>query len=246
MSHFVLLVTFYLQGENSPADLNSTVQCVGSKSSSEALICEMDYQPDSLGYNNALSQLSHVEMTRRLVQMRDLPSDLLFPSTTWEDALRILYGYGTMDSSAEASTSPSSSASSLFPADELYWGGMTADTSIYLQSALNMTQVQADAQGHWRIFSKLGAGYSTSRKVGEIVNNAYACLPVLNKDSQREKRGIGGEVDPEPDVTVGSGLEFTISVRGSIALDASLSQADLAVFTAVNEAVAALLDGRLG
>jgi hypothetical protein len=65
--------------------------------------------------------------------------------------------------------------SALFPS--VQWGGMTADTSIYLQSALNMSSVQLDASGQWRIFSKLGAGYSSSRLVGEITNNGYACLP---------------------------------------------------------------------
>lgn len=76
---------------------------------------------------------------------------------------------------------------------------MTVDISVFLQSGLDMEvrrcprlfaivnicdcgcamrqAVEAAAQGKWRIFSKLGAGYSNSRYVGEIVNNAYACLP---------------------------------------------------------------------
>lgn len=65
--------------------------------------------------------------------------------------------------------------SSLFPS--VQWGGMTADTSIFLQSALNISDVQLQSNGNWRIFSKLGAGFSSSRLVGEITNNAYACLP---------------------------------------------------------------------
>ena len=91
----------------------------------------------------------------------------------------------------------------LFPTVE--WGGMTADPSIFVQSALDMHQVQQQSQGQWRIFSKLGivanrlnsnnkteynvslnycishytgAGYSNSRYVGEIIDNAYACLPM--------------------------------------------------------------------
>ena len=40
-----------------------------------------------------------------------------------------------------------------------------------------MTKVEEDSEGRFRIFSKLGAGYSSSDYVGEILNNAYACLP---------------------------------------------------------------------
>jgi hypothetical protein len=65
--------------------------------------------------------------------------------------------------------------SELFPS--VQWGGMTADTSVYLQSALNISDVELQSKGNWRIFSKLGAGFSSSRLVGEITNNAYACLP---------------------------------------------------------------------
>jgi hypothetical protein len=66
--------------------------------------------------------------------------------------------------------------SALFP--EVQWGGMTACTSIFVQSALNMTETEIASSGRWRIFSKLGAGYSSSRGRGEVMNNAYACLPV--------------------------------------------------------------------
>jgi hypothetical protein len=55
---------------------------------------------------------------------------------------------------------------------------MTACTSIFVQSALNMTETEIASSGRWRIFSKLGAGYSSSRGRGEVMNNAYACLPV--------------------------------------------------------------------
>lgn len=64
----------------------------------------------------------------------------------------------------------------LFPG--VQWGGMTACTSIFVQSALNMTKTELDSHGKWRIFSKLGAGYSSSRGRGEVMNNAYACLPM--------------------------------------------------------------------
>lgn len=45
---------------------------------------------------------------------------------------------------------------SLFPG--LEWGGMTADTAIFVQSGLDMDLVEQNSQGKWRIFSKLGAG----------------------------------------------------------------------------------------
>lgn len=54
---------------------------------------------------------------------------------------------------------------------------MSADISVFVQSALNITEVENASQGKFRIFSKLGDGWSTSRYRGEIVLNAYSCLP---------------------------------------------------------------------
>ena len=111
-------------------------------------------------YNNHISALSAVEMARRIVLHREIPENLRVPGLLWDDVQTILYG-------AETST--------LFPG--LLWGGMAADTAIFVQTALNMTAVEEAARGEWRIFSKLGAGWSTSRLVGEIITTAYACLP---------------------------------------------------------------------
>ncbi len=61
-----------------------------------------------------------------------------------------------------------------FPGER--WGGMTADTAVFLQTALNSSLLLTESTS-WRIFSKLGAGYSSSRSRGEIVSNAYSCLP---------------------------------------------------------------------
>jgi len=88
----------------------------------------------------------------------------------------------------------------LFPGQR--WGGMSADPAIFSQSALDMTAVENDSDGEWRIFSKRGNGYSTSRLVGEIVTNAYLCLPM--KD--------------------GGGIEVTLSAKGSVPNDTSLIQ----------------------
>ena len=72
----------------------------------------------------------------------------------------------------------------------------------------------------FRIFSKLGDGYSTSRNRGEIVNNAYVCLP-------------------------GYEVEFTINVRGSVINDYDLSQAENVVMKTMKEVVEAIITGKL-
>ena len=47
-----------------------------------------------------------------------------------------------------------SETSALFPSTS--WGGMSADTAIYVQSALDINTVEIESDGQWRIFSKLG------------------------------------------------------------------------------------------
>jgi hypothetical protein len=113
-------------------------------------------------FSNSISALSAAELTRRIAQHRDIPQRFRFPGNTWEDMQTILYGAET---------------SSLFAG--LQWGGMTSDTAIFTQSASKLSSLLLD--GHhdsmWRIFSKLGAGWSTSRSRGEIVTNAHVCVP---------------------------------------------------------------------
>lgn len=58
-------------------------------------------------------------------------------------------------------------------------GGMQDDTAIYLESALDMQEMERRAPGEWRIFSKLGYGISSARSRHELVYAAYACLPDL-------------------------------------------------------------------
>ncbi|CAE7532325.1 unnamed protein product, partial [Symbiodinium microadriaticum] len=118
----------------------------------------------------------------------------------------------------------------LFPTDDLKWGGMTADTSVYVQSSVNITDVEVKSQGQWRIFSKLGAGYSSSRSRGEIINNAYGCFP---------------ELDESGSVKQNSGYEFTLTVRGSVPGDTALSQAESNVYAAVSQTLAAIYAGKL-
>jgi hypothetical protein len=102
-------------------------------------------------------------------------------------------------------------------------GGMSADTSIFLQSWLNMSLVEAASRGKWRIYSKLGSGYSGTRQVGEIVNNVYACLP-----------GYLG------------GVEATIHLRASVPADTTLLKPQALVHEAMGQIVAAIRNGRIG
>lgn len=196
-------------GEATPSDLGFSL----TSNSADAYQCTVDKDPWPTVYDNSISSLSAAEMTRRIVQHREIPEVMRFPGMQWEDAASALYG-------AEESL--------LFPS--LQWGGMSADTAIFLQSSLNMTQVTADSKGQFRIFSKLGAGWSTSREKGEIVSNAYACLPVLDNYNR-----------PIPN----QGYEFTVSVKGSIAQDPTLVAVEQQVHTAMQQTVAAIFNGEL-
>jgi len=94
-----------------------------------------------------------------------------------------------------------------------------------------MTDIESRSNGSWRIFSKLGAGYSNSRSKGEIVTSAYACLPNSRSD---------GEV-PISDW----GVEMSISVRGSVTADSSLTIVEQKVAKAVQQIVQAVMDGKV-
>ncbi len=93
---------------------------------------------------------------------------------------------------------------------------MTADTAVFLQSVPAVASLLSK-QGNedsFRIFSKLGAGYSSSRQVGEIVSNAYLCLPSTDN----------------------GGAELTVTVRGSVASDYDLSKVEQHVYQAMEQA----------
>eukprot|EP01048_Picozoa_sp_COSAG05_P031817 COSAG05_NODE_11832_length_494_cov_0.784810_1_plen_141_part_01 len=129
---------------------------------------------------NSLSALTMLELLKRIVLHRELPPALALPGVTWADLQQELYGHG-------------GGVSSIFPS--VQWGGMSADTAIFMQAAAEAALGDTALAGdQWRIFSKLGAGYSTSRQVGEIVHNAYGCFP-------------------------GAGVEMVYSARSSVAGD---------------------------
>jgi hypothetical protein len=144
-------------------------------------------------------------MLRRLVMHSDIPVASRFPHLTDDDHFNILYG---------------AQDSALFPG--LQWGGMSTDITILLQSALDMPRVEQQSQGHFRIFSKSGAGFSTSRLRGEILTSAYACLPVLDAAGQP---------------IVDAGLEFLLHVRGSIPGDTHLTAVEAQVHADIGKVV---------
>jgi hypothetical protein len=116
--------------------------------------------PDSTtGPANHLSSFTTAEALKRLVLHREEPTQRL-PGIQWADVQTLLYG-------AEGSAKYGD------------WGGMTADTAIYLQSGHDIDYIEDRSKGRWVIFSKLGLGSG-----GQFLNVGYACLPVLDDDLQ--------------------------------------------------------------
>ena len=109
--------------------------------------------------SNSLSPLASAEMTRRLVQHEIVSEQFRWPGLTPVDQQTILYG----------------AEETLFFGDQK-WGGMSADPAIYLQNALDINQIDQDLGEDWRIFSKLGAGYSGYRFVGEVTSNVSSLV----------------------------------------------------------------------
>ena len=89
-----------------------------------------------------------------------------------------------------------------------------------------MEGMDDETNGDWRIFSKLGAGYSSSRQVGEIVTARYTCVP-----------DGGGQ---------GGGVEFSIAARGSVENDVMLVGAQALVEEAVEAVVRLVVGGAVG
>lgn len=149
-------------GEATPSDLGFVVTTPEDPSNANAT-CAVDKDPWPKVYSNSISSLSAAELTRRIALHREIDEKLRFPGSTWTDMQTILYG---------------AESSALFPG--LQWGGMTTDTGIFVQSASSMNSLLSDTKTNhdmWRIFSKLGCGYSSSRYRGEMVTNAHACVP---------------------------------------------------------------------
>ena len=130
--------------------------------------------PDlSTGFANHLSTAALAEAVKRLVLHREEPEQRL-PGLTWPDVQVLLYG-------AEDSTLKGG------------WGGMSADTAVYLQTGHDMDYIEARSLGQWSTFSKLGLGSQ-----GQFAHVGYACFPVLDS---------AGEPVP------GHGREFVIAAH---------------------------------
>ena len=202
-------------GEPTPPDLGFAFSAPADDDDADDHNCTCAVQPDHSGVviPNALSPLSLAELLRRLVLHRAVAPERRFPGVSWADVQDMLYGARTP---------------ALYPAAQARWGGMSADTAIFVQAALgDLPARAARSGGQWRIFSKLGAGFSDSRGgVGEVLTVAYACVPVLGAQN--------------------AGLEFVLAARASVKGDVLLEDAQLRVKAAVDAAVAWVQQGANG
>ncbi len=164
----------------------------------------VDITPDTtFGYANNLSAFTMAEVVKRLVLHREEASQRL-PGIQWKDLRVLLYG-------AENSA-------------KYAWGGMTADTAIYLQAAHDMDYIEARSHGQWTTFSKLGLGTS-----GQFLDVGYACYPVL---------------DPEGNAVPGWGREFVIAAHLPTG-GATWRERDRLLATYYRKIVLRIVDGRL-
>ena len=144
------------------------------------------------------------EAVKRLVLHREEPTQRL-PGIQWHDIKVLLFG-------AQGSAKYGE------------WGGMTQDTSIYIEAGHDMQYVEDRSQGQWTIFSKLGLGSQ-----GQFMNVGYACWPSLANDGT-----------PFP----GAGREFVISThldQGGADWDAR----DRLLAKAYRKIILRIMDGRL-
>jgi hypothetical protein len=195
-------------GEPTPRDLSFTLTRGDATEKPGAAQDTCTVPPDHSGIiiPNSLSVLTMVELVKLIVMHRDLPPALALPRVTWEDLQQELYGHGGEDG--------------LFPS--VQWGGMASDTAIFMQAAVEASLGNAALSGdQWRIFSKLGAGYSTSRHVGEIVHNSYGCFPSV-------------------------GVEMIYSARSSVPGDTQLYAAERALNAGITAGVKALVQATSG
>ena len=161
--------------------------------------------PDlSSGPANNLSLATLVEALKRLVLHRE-EADQRLPGIQWADLRVLLFG-------AEGSTKYGP------------WGGMSADTAIYLQAGHDMDYIEARSQGRWRIFSKLGLGTQ-----GQFIHVGYACWPALDAN--------GAPIE-------GLGREFVIAAHLASG-GADLDERDRILARAYRRVILRIVDGRL-
>jgi hypothetical protein len=113
--------------------------------------------------SNKLSTLTLAEALKRVVLYRENPATNLELSN-WTDIKVLLYG-----------------AQRSIWYDELTPQGMEGDISIYMQESVDIHELERKTQGQWRIFSKLGLGFSRG---GELVHTDYACFPSFDDNGE--------------------------------------------------------------
>lgn len=112
-------------GEATPSDLGFVFRSADSQSE-----CTADKDPWPTVYTNTISALSAAELTRRIVQHREIPETFRFPGASWDDIqVPRIVAHCYLSCAQEELYGAKNSA--LFPG--LQWGGMTADTGIFLQ-----------------------------------------------------------------------------------------------------------------
>jgi hypothetical protein len=127
---------------------------------SEASGATLTVTPDqTAGPANKLSMLTLAMALQRVVLHREQPKTRL-PGLQWQDIEVLLHGAKTSAAYGD-------------------WGGMSADTAIYLQSAHDWSWIEQRSQGRWRVHGKLGLGTKY-----QFVWVGYACLPWLDGQGQ--------------------------------------------------------------
>jgi hypothetical protein len=160
--------------------------------------------PDgATGYANNLSMLTLAEATKRLVLHRE-DSTTRLPGIQWKDLEVLFYG------AAGSSKGP--------------FGGMSADTAIYLQTGHDIDYLDQRSHGQYRVFSKLGLGTQ-----GQFLDVGYACFPVLDDQEQ---------------AVPGWGREFVIAAELASG-GATWKERDRLLATAYRAIVERIVDGRL-
>ena len=159
-------------GEPVPSSVGYVLRPGGGSGPSQSVAPDPPPQPP---IGNRMSCLSMAEWLRRIVCTREEAVDGTGSGWEWADSAAMMYG---------------ANSSGMFPG--LQWGGLSMGTDVYLQGAVDLQRMDARSHGLWRIFSKLGAGVSSTAHPGrfEITLNAYGCFPVIGERDHLPSRGL--------------------------------------------------------
>ena len=129
--------------------------------------------------------------------VREATSEEMVGGLTWKDASGILYG-----------APPGAGVY-----EKLQFGGMSMSSDVYLQRSVQNIE---DRRG-WRIFSKLGFGFSGERMRFEITLNGYLCLPGTRSSGHGVEFAIAASVaDPMSAQTADSRMQEVINNISSV------------------------------